>query len=91
MPCAKTNLTDDVFEEAFSDMLRQMMLLVALPGTVLLLAPWRPKRSREADIMVALLSVFQVVVLALGVDGGSGIGSGRVRSSDVGRCWQKRG
>ena len=48
-------LTEDVVDDAFSDMLLHIMLLVALHGTALLLtvAFRRPTRSKLADIMVA--------------------------------------
>ena len=49
-------LTEDVVDDAFSDMLLHIMLLVALhDGTALLLtvAFRRPTRSKLADIMVA--------------------------------------
>lgn len=50
-----THLTDDVVEDAFSDMLRQAMLPAEiLHENALLLAAALPRRRREAvDIMVA--------------------------------------
>lgn len=53
-------LTEDVVDDAFSDMLLHIMLLVALHGTALLLtvAFRRPTRSKLADIMVALFFFF---------------------------------
>ncbi len=53
-----TYLTDDVVDDAFSDMLRQAMLLAeVLHEKTLLLAAALPRRSREAeDIMVILLA-----------------------------------
>ena len=49
-------LTDDVVDDAFSDMLRQAMLLAeVLHEKTLLLAAALPRRSREAvDIMVII-------------------------------------
>ena len=51
-------LTEDVVDDAFSDMLLHIMLLVALHGTALLLtvAFRRPTRSKLADIMVAVVA-----------------------------------
>jgi len=51
-----TQLTDDVVEDAFSDMLRQAILLpTLLHEKVLLLTAFLPRRRREAvDIMVII-------------------------------------
>ena len=51
-----TQLTDDVVEDAFSDMLRQAILLpTLLHEKALLLAAFLPRRRREAvDIMVII-------------------------------------
>ena len=51
-----TYLTDDVVDDAFSDMLRQAMLVAeVLHEKTLLLAAALPRRSREAvDIMVII-------------------------------------
>lgn len=49
---SRTNLTDDVVDAAFSDMLRHKMLLTAfVEDTAFLFAPLRPIRRAE-DIMV---------------------------------------
>jgi len=52
--CTRTHLTDDVVDDAFSDMLRQAILLAeVLHEKTLLLAAVLPRRRREAvDIMV---------------------------------------
>jgi hypothetical protein len=57
--CDTYYLTDDVVDDAFSDMLRHAMLVaeVVLHENTLLLAAALPRRSREAeDIMVIITS-----------------------------------
>jgi hypothetical protein len=52
---ADAKLTEDVVDDTFSLMLRQMILLALMPlhGRAVLLAELRPRRSME-DIMVQL-------------------------------------
>ena len=50
-------LTDDVVDDAFSDMLRQAMLLAeVLHEKTLLLAAALPRRSREAEDIMVIIS-----------------------------------